>query len=233
MMENLRELYRAEAYELLAELERSLLALEEAPCDAELIGRVFRALHTIKGSGAMAGFDDIATFTHDIETVFDLVRNNQLCVSKTLIDQALQAGDVIRSMLDESDGEAQTCATKTADIANAFKQLIPKREALPVKAPQTPPAEREDQREEKIFRVSFRPDREIFSRGANPLLLLNELREMGECTVIAQYRTHSRPGGSRPRRMSPLVGRDPYNAARRKCHKRRFHLRRGCMRVGN
>ena len=58
MMESQREAYRAEAYELLAELETSLLALEEDPGDMELIGRVFRALHTIKGSGAMFGFDD-------------------------------------------------------------------------------------------------------------------------------------------------------------------------------
>ncbi len=77
-MESQKEAYRAEAYELLAELETSLLALEESPEDMELIGRVFRALHTIKGSGAMFGFDDIATFTHDVETVFDLVRNEKL-----------------------------------------------------------------------------------------------------------------------------------------------------------
>jgi len=85
-MESLRETYRAEAYELLAELEASLLVLEEDPGDTELIGRVFRALHTIKGSGAMCGFDDIATFTHDVETVFDLVRNEKLGVTKTLVD---------------------------------------------------------------------------------------------------------------------------------------------------
>ena len=106
MMESQREAYRAEAYELLAELETSLLALEEDPGDMELIGRVFRALHTIKGSGAMFGFDDIAAFTHDVETVFDLVRNEKLGVTKTLVDLALRAGDQIRGMLDGSDGGA-------------------------------------------------------------------------------------------------------------------------------
>lgn len=52
-MEIQKEIYKEEAYELLAELESSLLELEETPDNKELIGRVFRAMHTIKGSGAM------------------------------------------------------------------------------------------------------------------------------------------------------------------------------------
>ena len=70
MIEAQRQAYKEEAYELLAELEVALLALEETPADEEPIGRVFRALHTIKGSGAMFGFDDIAAFTHEVETIF-------------------------------------------------------------------------------------------------------------------------------------------------------------------
>ncbi len=183
MMESQREVYRAEAYELLTELETSLLALEEAPCDGELIGRVFRSLHTIKGSGAMAGFNDIAEFTHDIETVFDLVRNNQVCVSKTLVDLALRAGDQIRSMLEGSDGGAAASTAAAADIANAFKELLPKAEIPVEKAP--PTSEGQNQETEKTFRIHFRPDREIFSHGTNPILLLNELRQLGKCSIVA------------------------------------------------
>jgi two-component system chemotaxis sensor kinase CheA len=56
------------------ELETSLLELENTPQDQELIGRVFRALHTIKGSGAMFGFEQVAAFTHGVENAYDLVR---------------------------------------------------------------------------------------------------------------------------------------------------------------
>ena len=49
-----------EARDLLIDLEAALLELENDPRDAETIGRVFRALHTIKGSGAMFGFDEVA-----------------------------------------------------------------------------------------------------------------------------------------------------------------------------
>ena len=82
MMEEAIATYREEAGELLAELETSLLDLEEVPDDEELINRVFRAMHTIKGSGAMFGFDEIASFTHEVETVFDMVRNGKMTVTK-------------------------------------------------------------------------------------------------------------------------------------------------------
>jgi two-component system chemotaxis sensor kinase CheA len=62
-----RQAFREEAFELLGELESSLLELEEDPGNAEVINRVFRAMHTIKGSGAMFGFEDIASFTHEVE----------------------------------------------------------------------------------------------------------------------------------------------------------------------
>ncbi len=63
-----------EAQELLEVLEQALLDLEHAPDDTDLIDSAFRALHTIKGSGAMFGFDAVAAFTHHVETAFDRVR---------------------------------------------------------------------------------------------------------------------------------------------------------------
>ena len=48
------------------------MELEEQPENIDIVGRVFRAMHTIKGSGAMFGFDDIAAFTHTIETIYDI-----------------------------------------------------------------------------------------------------------------------------------------------------------------
>ena len=56
IMEQLRGAFRAEALDLLIELDSALLALEAEPGDSTLVHRVFRAIHTIKGSGATAGF---------------------------------------------------------------------------------------------------------------------------------------------------------------------------------
>ena len=68
------------------------------------MGRAFRALHTIKGSGAMFGFDELAAFTHNLENAFDEVRNGRLKVTSELIDLSLAALDQIKAMLEEAAG---------------------------------------------------------------------------------------------------------------------------------
>lgn len=60
MQDNFIQAFKDEARELLADLEDALLEMEENPGDLGIVGRVFRTMHTIKGSGAMFGFDDIA-----------------------------------------------------------------------------------------------------------------------------------------------------------------------------
>jgi two-component system, chemotaxis family, sensor kinase CheA len=200
--------FREEAYELLAELETALMELEENPGDADLIDRVFRAMHTIKGSGAMFGFNDIAAFTHELETVFDLVREGRMAVSGRLVNLTLSARDQIKAMLDAStNGEAhdeQSCRM----IIEALKSIIPQdmqpgeaavagQENLPYSAEQaklnwTLPGEEDDghtgddQSAEAIYRIRFRPGMNLFKSGTDPLLLLAELRQMGPCTVIAR-----------------------------------------------
>ena len=62
------ETFRQEAQELLEQLEQTLLDLAKAPEDLALVDSTFRALHTIKGSGSMFGFDAVAGFTHHVES---------------------------------------------------------------------------------------------------------------------------------------------------------------------
>ncbi|MEF2231012.1 MAG: chemotaxis protein CheA [Pseudodesulfovibrio sp.] len=98
-----RQIFKEEAYDLLTELEGALLELEQSPGDMDLVNQVFRALHTIKGSGSMFGFEDIAEFTHEVESVFDMVRNGDLPATPELCSLALKSRDYIKKMLDASD----------------------------------------------------------------------------------------------------------------------------------
>ena len=94
------ETFRAEAQDLLDRLEQALLDLDQRPDDRELIDGAFRALHTIKGSGAMFGFEHVAAFTHDFETAFDRVRKGSAPASRELVAVALAAKDHIRTLID-------------------------------------------------------------------------------------------------------------------------------------
>ncbi len=186
MIDQHRQAFKDEAYELLTELESSLLELEENPTDIELIGRVFRAMHTIKGSGAMFGFDTIAAFTHEVETVFDQVRSGKLSVSQNLVDLSLVARDRIKAMLDGDGVDPDTVASEA--LIAGFKALSGGGEVhggndSPSPADEPPAAETSGL---VTYRIRFRPFAGIFMTGTNPMSLLNELRGLGRTTVIAQ-----------------------------------------------
>ncbi|MFO7727055.1 MAG: chemotaxis protein CheA [Desulfonatronovibrio sp.] len=181
-----RQAYIVEATELLDELEQALLDLEETPEDQELINRVFRSMHTIKGSGSMFGFDEIASFTHEVETVMDQVRSGDVKLSPDLIDNLFKSRDLIRDMLEDS-GENR--AQRSKEIVDSLKTLV-----NPASSGEKPEQagtetlnasdEDEDQDLELVtFRIKFKPSQNIFFTGAKPLVLLDELFEMGICEV--------------------------------------------------
>src|ERR1700726_2099223 len=94
------EVFRQEASELFDALEGALLDLGLRPDDRELVDTAFRALHTIKGSGAIFGFDAVASFTHEFESAFDRVRKGEIKPSQELISVALAAKDYIRTLIE-------------------------------------------------------------------------------------------------------------------------------------
>ena len=190
MNDNHRQLFLEEAQELLAELENQLLELEQAPDDAELIGGIFRAMHTIKGSGAMFGFDDIAVFTHEVESIYDKVRGGQIPVTKELINLTLRARDRIKLMLDGLPGGEVGEGLTPSEIVAGLKGLTPGG-GVPAPFPDGKPTGKEGpgigiSHDKVTYRIRFTPSPDIFLTGSNPLLLLNELRCLGECDTRAQ-----------------------------------------------
>ncbi|MCP4348841.1 MAG: chemotaxis protein CheA [Desulfobacterales bacterium] len=179
------EIFREEAGELLTELESSLLELEERPDDPEQIGCVFRVMHTIKGSGAMAGFDDIAAFTHDMETVFDQVREGKTPVTRELVNLSLSAGDQIKAMIEASAGGEPADPLNTEKIIRAFRDMLTGgKKDKEQKEPQHDAVQTPDTESTYVtYRIRFRPKTDAFSNATNPLLLLNELRLLGDCAV--------------------------------------------------
>lgn len=180
IMEQMRGTFRAEALDLLIELDSALLLLEAAPGDTSLVHRVFRAIHTIKGSGATAGFAHLARFAHKVEEAFDLAREQRLAVSGELIDCGLEACDVIRRILEEK--EEVEVAQGEREVTDALDKLLPASEHPNTAAPVLKPVARAL----GAFQIHFKPHREIFSSGADPVTLLDELRELGQAHITAR-----------------------------------------------
>lgn len=187
-MDQGKNVFLEEASELLAELEDSLLELEESPDDLELVGSVFRAMHTIKGSGAMFGFDEVSAFTHEVESVFDKVRAGAIPVTRELIDLTLAARDQIRAMLEAYQGGEDADPVVAQRIVDGLRSLVPGEGTAPPGEGRAAPEEkaREERAREMTYRIRFRPAREIFLTGTQPIFLLEELRELGPCEITAQ-----------------------------------------------
>jgi two-component system chemotaxis sensor kinase CheA len=168
--------FRQEAQELLEQLESALLDLEHAPGDSDLIDTAFRALHTVKGSGAMFGFDAVAAFTHHVETAFDLVRKGKVAPSRELIAVALAAKDRMRLLIEHPD---------TADTAAGDAILQELKVLVDGPTPSTEPAKPAP----TTWRIRFRLAQNAMAMGTNPLLLLDELRSLGQATIVALTET--------------------------------------------
>jgi two-component system chemotaxis sensor kinase CheA len=186
MIDKFKQAFQEEAREILVELESSLLELNDNRGDGELVGRAFRALHTIKGSGAMFGFDDISRFTHHIENAFDQVRSGRLAASNDLIGLTLAGVDQIKAMLDEAAGQGNSDPAACAQILAKLRELtgVPEpaganTQSVGSAAPKAP---------EGIghpWHIHFAPGADLIRSGTNPLLLLRELRQLGSLQITA------------------------------------------------
>ena len=186
-VDNYKQAFLEEARDVVVELESALLELHDNRDDKELVGRAFRALHTLKGSGAMFGFDELAGFSHNLENAFDQVRNGRLSATPDLINLSLAALDQIKAMLDQADGRGVADAKVSIRLLDKLQELTGKREGAAAKKPSgsrpTPlPA---DAKRPQDWHIRFRPGDDLLRNGANPLLLLRELKDLGSLQIEA------------------------------------------------
>jgi two-component system chemotaxis sensor kinase CheA len=178
----LAETFRNEVSELLDKLEQSLLDLNSRPGDQELVDSSFRALHTIKGSGAMFGFEQVAGFTHEFETLFDRIRKGEARISEEVIAISLAAKDHIRSLVERPEETPESDGTS---ILERLHQVTGGSGDTKKAASGSAPAASANGQQGVTWIVRMRFKRDILANGANPLLLLDELRALGPCEIAA------------------------------------------------
>ncbi len=93
--------FLTESGELLEQFDQDLVLLESTPGDPELLNKVFRALHTIKGSASFLGLAELVSVAHASEDVLNLARRGELTLDRRIMDLLLDAVDVLRCHFDE------------------------------------------------------------------------------------------------------------------------------------
>lgn len=210
MLEQINEIFFEEASELLESLEGHLLSLEQNPDNPEIISAVFRVMHTIKGSSGMFGFDAISSFTHEVESTFDAVRNGSAPVTPQLISLTLKARDHIMDMLKGNADKEESAAliqefkdfmsaypTSNKDQGSEKKETekktstseqkeLPdsKQDEAPVLQTNVESTQQTACAEQTTWRISFTPSPDILQNGTRPSLMIKELTDMGTATVL-------------------------------------------------
>lgn len=181
-MDKLKQKFVEEAYEHLGDIEQSLLMLEKDPNDLDLIEKIFRAMHTLKGAGAMFGFEKVSDFTHNLETVYDLIRTGKLYFSKEIADITLNSADYIKFLLNNVSFSAKD----EEDYKNYIEKIksFIDREGKKADLKETNSIRSVYEQNSSTYYIYFKPNANIFNNGTNPLFLLDELANLGKSIII-------------------------------------------------
>ncbi|MDF1632893.1 chemotaxis protein CheA [Mycoplana sp. MJR14] len=181
------QVFRTEAAELFEQIEAGLLDLLHNLSNQDQIDAVFRGLHTLKGSGAMFGFDALAAFTHHCETAFDRVRKGEVPATDELVACVLEAQDHMKVLVDQPHGGHEEAGDRL--LAKLQAAVGGHGGGTVVAPPLAAAASSVAAGHLATFRLRFRLPANAMANGTNPLGLLDELRELGDCRVTADLST--------------------------------------------
>jgi two-component system chemotaxis sensor kinase CheA len=184
-MENLHAIFLVEASELIADLEKGLFQLESDPANTEAISKVFRAIHTIKGSAGMFGFDSVCKLTHQIENIYDSIRSEKEKLSKEILGVTFKSIDHLQKLFLDP-------LMNDNGLKNSQQDLLKEIEALSVTTTPSSYTPTTTNHEKNIntccYYISFFPYESVLKNGTNTLYLIDDLSVLGACVVLPYFK---------------------------------------------
>lgn len=197
------ELFAEDTEEQLQYMESALLDATESGIDDEKIGAIFRAMHTIKGTAGMFGFDDVVSFTHVAENLLDEVRKGNAPMTDDMLALMLKSKDHVDSLAQLSINEEDITPeiTQTGEgLLVQLRAMMPGAAPAPVveekaeapeeafevfegKTPKVDTSLPQVSGEEAIWHISLRLKEDFFTTGMSVLSIFNFFNEMGEIVM--------------------------------------------------
>ncbi len=186
--QDLYNVFYEEVHELSTQLESSLMDLENNQEDKELINKIFRILHTIKGSCGLVGFNKISDFIHKIETVYQSIRDGKFSVKKELINYSLEVNDYIIKLVDNlesvSDEDINELLVKIYSLYDLKLETDSKHDKKEDKLSSTLASQNsceiEAQGKTKFFKIDITPNEDLFIRGVDIVEILDAFKKIGD-----------------------------------------------------
>ncbi|MDP3290828.1 MAG: chemotaxis protein CheW [Sulfuricurvum sp.] len=117
--------FLVESFELIEQLDQDLVELESRPDDLDLLNRIFRVAHTIKGASSFLNFDVLTHLTHHMENLLNMARHGDLVIDADVMDVILESIDLMKALLvrirdsgEDSGLEVNPCVIRLDAVAN-------------------------------------------------------------------------------------------------------------------
>lgn len=152
-MKEIVESFITETKEILDNLDTDLVEMEKSPDDSDLLNRVFRAFHTIKGTSGFLGLDKLTGVTHKCEDILNKLRKGEVKISSDLMDGILASYDTIKELLYTIENEH----AENLDIEDTLKiltSLIDEIEGKPKKKSGSKKSKKKEKKETKSISKS-------------------------------------------------------------------------------
>lgn len=193
IMKSLISPFIAELEDFTVTLESDIIELETTS-DADLINKVFRAFHSIKGSSGIIGFKRLSQFTHKAEFLLEEARSGRFQISSKFIDTLLECNNIFKVFLNniintevnsEEDAikkDLLVLIERAENELTKFSKDFSKEKDINLKI-----KKEEKKYEYNFFEISINLKPNIFESGNDPLMYLEDLFEHGEYVKIKCY----------------------------------------------
>src|SRR6056297_1610695 len=174
------EVFIGDATEQLEVLEAELLNLEDNPEDPETIKKIFRAVHTLKGSAGFVDFSDIEAFAHLYEELLSSIRDGKITINDNIMEALLTSKDIINAMINYRVGQSDyPDETKVEDMKEELKRL---NSGSAEKVPEEEEEATAGGPKRELFKVAMNLRTDVFETGTDPLLLIDDLAN--HCKIL-------------------------------------------------
>ncbi|WP_271272935.1 chemotaxis protein CheA [Aliamphritea hakodatensis] len=170
-----------ESYEGLEVMESSLLDMDSA--DEETINTIFRAAHSIKGGAGTFGFNEVADFTHRVETLLDEMRSGKQAVTGPLVNLLLESVDCIKALLESVQGGADADPEMLASVQKGLEVALGEAPAEAVPVAERPAEVATVASVPAGWQIDFQPHKDLLQQGHEPAFMFEALEDFGELNV--------------------------------------------------
>ncbi len=176
-----------ESYEGLEIMESSLLNLDSA--DEETINTIFRAAHSIKGGAGTFGFNEVADFTHVVETLLDELRSGKQNTTPDLVNLLLESVDCIKALLEAAQDGPDADPGMIQNVHDRLQQALG---AEPSTPPDNVSAGKQESTDisnsagsngKEVWEILFIPNTDLLQCGHEPAFMFEALADLGDLNV--------------------------------------------------